>query len=46
MVWKTATLFLTVAMVTWAIYEIRTERLDVAMLGSAELRPTLAMPRI
>lgn len=42
MIWKTATLFVTVAMITWAVYEVRTERLDLALLGSADLRPTLA----
>ena len=41
MIWKMATLFLTVATMTWAIYEVRTERLDVVLLGS-ELRPTLS----
>lgn len=42
MIWKTATLFLTVATITWAVYEIRSERLDVALLGSADLRPTMS----
>lgn len=44
MLWKTATLFLSVAMIAWAIYEVRTERLELALLASTDLRPTMSNP--
>lgn len=44
MLWKTATLFLFVAMIAWAIYEVRTERLELALLASTDLRPTMSNP--